>query len=370
VETVVPLATNEPWARLLEFNGAVRATDYSTSGFVVTWKVGASYQPIEDIRFRATRSRDIRAPHLGELFASGTSNTNIVLDPFNNNQATAYQGFNVGNPDLEPEKADTTGLGVVVQPRFLPGFSASFDYFNIRNKDAIGSVGAQQIVNFCFEGNQSFCNAITRGIVNNQLAIQRIRTSPFNTTVQIARGYDIEASYRTSLDAWISGWDGELSLRALATRTLKDYSDNSINVPTESVGAGTPKWKWTASASYTVEQFRMSISGRGLSSGKLSNTAIECTSGCPTSTTQNVTTTYNRRPGNFYLDTSLSYQFMSADDGGTEMEAYLNVRNVLNTDPNPSYPGPGGSPYYSILADCGADDCQGRVFRAGIRFER
>lgn len=40
VETVVPLAKDESFAQSLDLNGAVRATDYSTSGFVVTWKVG------------------------------------------------------------------------------------------------------------------------------------------------------------------------------------------------------------------------------------------------------------------------------------------------------------------------------------------
>src|SRR5690606_28433571 len=43
IETVVPLAVDESWARNLDLNGAVRATDYSTSGYVTTWKVGATW---------------------------------------------------------------------------------------------------------------------------------------------------------------------------------------------------------------------------------------------------------------------------------------------------------------------------------------
>ena len=368
VETVVPLAKDAVWARSLDINGAIRATSYSTSGYVTTWKIGATYAPVDDLRFRATRSRDIRAPGLGELFAAGTANTNIVLDPFNGNASTAYQGFNQGNPLLQPEKANTTGLGVVAQPAFFPGLSASFDFFNIDIKDAIGSVGAQQIVNFCFEGNQAFCEAITRGLVNGQPAITRIRISPFNTTKQIVRGFDLEGGYRVRLDDIASSWRGDVALRMLATRMLKDYSDNTINVPTDNVGAGTPKWKWTASVNYTLDALRASLSARGRSAGKLSNTAILCTSGCPTSTTQNPTTTFNDRAGNFYLDTSMSYRFMTREDSGADVEAFLNVRNIMNSDPNPTYPGP-GSPFYPLLADCGADDCLGRVFRAGVRFK-
>ena len=65
----------------LEFNGAVRATDYSTSGYVTTWRAGATWQPIDDIRLRVTRSRDIRAPNLNELFQAGTANSDSVTQP-------------------------------------------------------------------------------------------------------------------------------------------------------------------------------------------------------------------------------------------------------------------------------------------------
>jgi iron complex outermembrane receptor protein len=51
----------------LNFNGAIRRTDYSTSGAVTTWKFGGVYEPIRGIRLRATKSRDIRAPNLFEL---------------------------------------------------------------------------------------------------------------------------------------------------------------------------------------------------------------------------------------------------------------------------------------------------------------
>ncbi|MGE4062108.1 MAG: TonB-dependent receptor plug domain-containing protein [Rhodospirillaceae bacterium] len=369
IETVVPLATDEDWARSLELNGAVRATDYSTSGFVTTWKIGATWSPVDDLRFRVTRSRDIRAPHLGELFASGTANTNIVLDPFNGNVQVAYQGLNRGNPNLLPEKADTVGVGVVVQPSFLPGFQASADFFDIEIKDAIGNVGAQDIVNFCFEGNQAFCPAIIRGVVNNTNVIQQIRISPFNLAVEIARGIDFEASYRAPLAEWVDGWDGDLTVRAFATRMLKDYQDNSINVPTDDVGAATAKWKWTASLSYNLEPFRATFSARGVSDGRLFNTYILCTTDCPISTTQNPTANFNHREGNFYLDTSFTYRFLAVEDGIADMDVFLNIRNLLNKDPGPRYPGP-ASPFYQLLADCGQDDCQGRVFRAGVRFRR
>jgi outer membrane receptor protein involved in Fe transport len=42
-----------------------------------------------------------------------------------------------GNLSLKPEIADTWTVGAIMRPRFLPGFSATLDYYHIRVKDAI-----------------------------------------------------------------------------------------------------------------------------------------------------------------------------------------------------------------------------------------
>ena len=213
VETVFPLAKDTVWAKSLDLNAAVRATGYSTSGFVTTWKVGATWTPIDDIRVRATRSRDIREPTLADLFNAGLQNTNSVNDPFNNNANTSYQGNSIGNNALKPEDADTTGFGIVLTPQFFPGFNASFDYYNIDITGAINSVSAQQTVDLCYAGNQIFCPLITRGLVNGTNQIIRITTYPLNFVVEQARGYDIESSYTTPLDVINSNWGGNLALR-------------------------------------------------------------------------------------------------------------------------------------------------------------
>jgi len=370
IETVVPLLSGAAMAESLEFNGAIRATDYSTSGYVTTWKLGATWAPVQDVRFRATYSRDIRAPNLNELFAAGTSNTNSVNDPFNNNQPVQYQGFAVGNPALLPEKALTLGLGVVVQPAFIPGFSASFDYYNIDIKDAIGTVSAQNIVDFCFQGNQAFCDAITRGQIGGSNVITRIMISPFNTSVSITRGYDVEAAYNMRMEDMFDGLSGNLTFRGLVTRVLKDYSDNRINPPSDVAGASNPKWKYNASVRYNLDPYSLGFSIRGRSAGKQNNDWVECSTGCPVSNTTNVTINSNRRDGTFYADFSFSYDISTVDDSGVGAEAFFNVSNLFNADPARNWPGPTGSPFYSLLGDCGnGSDCQGRVFRTGIRFE-
>jgi outer membrane receptor protein involved in Fe transport len=336
--------------------------------------MGGTWAPVQDIRFRATYSRDIRAPNLNELFAAGTSNTNSVNDPFNpvNGQPSPvqYQGFQVGNLALLPEKALTLGLGVVVQPQFIPGFSASFDYYNIDIKDAIGTVSAQNIVNFCFQGNTVYCDAITRGMIGTSSVITRIRISPFNTSVSLTRGYDIEASYNMGLEDIFEGASGDLTFRGLVTRALRDYSDNRVNPPTENAGASNPRWKYNASIRYNMDPYSVGLSARGRSAGKNTNAWVECTTGCPVSNTTNITINRNERDATFYMDFSFSYDITSTETDAYGVEAFFNISNIFNSDPARSWPGPTGSPFYSLLGECGTgSDCQGRVFRTGLRFE-
>jgi len=63
-EVALPLARDMPFAKSIDFNGAVRSTDDSTSGGVTTWKAGLVWQPVDGLRLRAAQSRDIRAPTL------------------------------------------------------------------------------------------------------------------------------------------------------------------------------------------------------------------------------------------------------------------------------------------------------------------
>ena len=377
-ETVVPLAKDEAWADALDLNAAVRATSYSTSGMVVTWKVGATYQPMSDVRFRVTRSRDIRAPNLNDLYQAGTANTNNVTDPFNNNALTLYQGLAVGNPALEPEKADTLGVGVVVAPSFVPGFTASVDYYNIDVKGGINSVGAQTIVDRCFQGVTQFCSAITRGVNSSGAnVITQIRLQPFNFAQATSRGIDFEASYSMGMDTFADDLAGNLNLRFLATRYIKNYANDGINPAYDTVGVltagnnGPPKWVYTSSITYSANPVSLSLTGRGMSGGVYGSgnyAYIACTTGCPVSTVAAPTINNNRIASVFYLDTGMRYEFLQAE-GGAKAEMFLNINNLLNKNPPVVASGPGGFPYASIPASPALHDVLGRMFRAGIRFQ-
>lgn len=368
-EAVVPLAKDLPFARSLDFNGAVRATDYSTSGFVTTWKLGLTWTPVEGITFRGTRSRDIRAANLSELFTVGQTSSGTFLDPLRNNTSvTAFQ-VTSGNVNLKPEVADSIGLGVVLQPQFLPGFAMSVDYYNIDIKDAISTTTAQGAVNQCGLGNTQFCALITRDpngpLINGLGPITAVGVVPVNLAKQINRGIDIEASYRTP------AFGGSLSLRAVATRFLKNYSADGITPATDTVGTngmnGTlknslPKWRYLATIAYDRDPILFSLTARGVSSGVLNTSWVECTSACPVSTTANMTINNNRVPGAIYFDTNFTVKLPH------KAEAFLAIDNVLNTDPVQVAYGPsiGAAP---ISVNPLLYDVLGRTFRVGVRFK-
>lgn len=362
LEAVVPLANDVPFARKLDFGGAVRATNYSTSGYVTTWKLGLTYKPIDDITFRITRSRDIRAPNLSELYQAAGAATAAINDPFRANALTTIFAITSGNPDLKPEKADTFGLGVVVQPHFIPGLAASVDYYNIDIQNAISTVNAVAVVDQCFQGNMVFCSQIAR---NGAGAITTVGVLPVNVAKQVSRGLDFEASYSRPL------LSGELSLRFLATRFLKSYSNDGITAPTDLVGTnGTmgslrtslPKWRYTASIGYDRDPVSFVLTARGFSAGEINTSYVQCSANCPASTAANMTINDNHMPGAIYFDANVSVKI------SPRIEAFLAVDNIANKDPYqmPYGPAIGANP---ISINPILYDVLGRNFRTGIRFK-
>ncbi|MBB6226589.1 outer membrane receptor protein involved in Fe transport [Polymorphobacter multimanifer] len=353
----------------LDLNGAIRVTDYSTSGTVTTWKLGGTWQPIDDLKLRVTRSRDIRAPNLAELFTPGTARTNTVnvAQPGGGQRSDQFLEQTTGNLALKPEVALTWGAGVVATPTFLPGFAASVDYFDIKLSGAIGTISAQTITTLCIEQNRAdICDFITfNGAVGASSPITSIRLVPFNFAALRTRGIDFEASYRTEVGT------GNLTLRGVASHYITALTDNGIDVPVDlagqNAGGGVPSWNYRLSANYDLEKWGFNVVGRGFSGGVYDNNFFECTSGCPLSTPASRTINDNGIAGQWYLDASITHRFTVKR---SKAEVFLYVRNLLNSDPVLVGNGPTGNntPAYP-QTNRALYDVLGRVFRVGVRFE-
>lgn len=378
LEVAVPLAKDASWAKSLDLNGAVRATDYSTSGYVTTWKVGAIYAPVSDIRFRATHSRDIRAPNLGELFSAGqTVSGTTLFDPFTNTNLSNSFALTAGNRNLRPEKADTTGVGVVLSPSFIPGFQASVDYYSIKINDAVAVPGVQTVVNLCFQGNQDLCSAITRvgGVINT------VGVLPQNVAGQSTRGLDFDVSYRIPMSTFSGNLGGNILLRGQANYVISLRTTDPTGTYQGAGVLGTfttlnvtalasPKFRSTASVLYTSDTFDLNVTWRHVGGGVYNNDLIACASACPASTSisggnlAGNTISSNKIEANDLIDLGFSVRPLSAN---RDAELFFAVDNVFNKAPPLIY-GVVQDGYYQGQSNF-AYDRIGRTFRAGVRFK-
>jgi outer membrane receptor protein involved in Fe transport len=343
-EVNIPVLADLPAVRELNFNGAVRISDYSTSGAIWSWKLGGIWDIVDGLKLRATRSRDIRAASLTELFSQRAAIFGPVNDlgrPGNpSTQVILYQG---GNPDLRPEIADTLTFGVVVSPTALPGFNLSVDYYDIKIKDVITTLTAQQIVNGCYlQANQGACSQITR---DGDGVISSINASFINIADFRNNGVDFEASYRTRLDS--IGLGGQFSVRALVNYVDKLIVDNGV-VAID--GAGylgsqavflVPRWRGLLSATYESSSMGTDIRARYVGGGGFAPASV-----LP-----------NQAPdlhvdSRIYVDLGLRAYIGVGDN--ERITIYGAVQNLFDRDPELG----AASPYHDFV---------GRYFTFGVR---
>lgn len=370
IESGVPLFEG------FDLNAAARRTDYSTSGGVNTWKIGLTYSPIEDLTFRYTQSRDIRAPNLAELFDPGTGRTNNVPNPNASGGSDEFLQQLTGSTEVGPEEADSFNIGVIVQPRFIPGLSLSVDYYDIEIDGVIAALDAEAVAQNCFEQNiEDFCRRIefadSTGVDRSDITLINLFRENLNSLT--TRGIDLEATYSFDVDSLIGGVPGTVTLRGLATHYIELVTDDGTNAfdlagVHSAFDSGVPNWSYRITAMYALNDFTANATVRGLSDGVVRNEYIECQPGsCPISTAPNFTINDNSASGAAYLDLYLAKTFAF---GNSKAELFAQVRNVFDEDPEMvAFPRSQGSEnragylptsrrFYDVL---------GRTFRLGAR---
>lgn len=359
VEAVAPILSDVSFAELLELNGAIRQTHYtrsnptsaSTDVDVTTWKLGAVWEPFDFLRLRGTRSRDIRAPNLSELFGAVSAGRTTIVDPATNGtqiQITAFQG---GNPELAPEKADTWTVGAVLDPAVSFGrrLTLSVDYFDISIEDAVSALGAQTIVQSCFDGDAGLCDLVVRDSGNQLVSVNN---ALINVGEQKNRGIDFELGYTT-----FDGPMGSLDLRLLATRYLELTIGNIDRAGQTGFRAGTitgvPDWTLDGFLGWKKDALTVGLHGRYISKGVYDVSFIgpDADGYAPTLTNSIDDNTVDDA---FTLDLNLGYE---VEDG---VELFAVVNNLLNADPPLAASAQGGTNQVFF-------DPIGRYFRVGFR---
>jgi len=291
-EFQLPLVEGKPGIELLSVEGAYRYSDYSTGISSDAYKIGGDYAPTSDIRFRASYQRAVRAPNVIDLFeaqgfnlfdldddlcdftdpegdGTGLAANCIGTNPWQVTQAQADSGFldspagqynflQGGDPDLKPEEADTLTVGFVTTPSFLPGFSASVDYYEIDITDAISTVGASVTMQLCYlQSDANACSLINRN-PNGQLWVGTGNVVDLTTNIGGVKtsGVDLAAAYGFDIGTY-----GSVNLSVNGTY-LDSFDVDPVGNPAyeyDCVGkygndcfTPTPEWRHRARASWAT----------------------------------------------------------------------------------------------------------------------
>jgi outer membrane receptor protein involved in Fe transport len=347
-------------------NVAGRITNYSTSGLVQTWKLGATSQIDDNIKVRGSWSLDIRAPIVSELFSPQTIGVGSIQYPLN---GPTYQIQNVtgGNPALAPEKAVTTTFGVVLTPEILPGFSLSLDWYSINIHGGIYTTAAQTEVNRCLQGQTVYCSLITPNPLTSPAGTPptAVSATPANAASIKTSGLDASANYLMDLFGGNLLWE-------MRGNYTDEYTQDAIGIVYDSAGAmgpsplayaatNLPKARGTLSATYTDGPWSGTIQGRFLGAAVLTNGPENLPANVVRASLSSTgVLTQGAIPGNLvggndigavgYLDLRLSYQW-------TPSIKFFGAVDNFTDVPRPLF---GNNAVYDVL---------GRTYRMGVRFD-
>ncbi|HWQ85300.1 TonB-dependent receptor plug domain-containing protein [Brevundimonas sp.] len=372
-EIQIPLADDQPWAYSASIDGAYRRSEYENFG-ADTYKVGVDYAPVEDIRFRASYSRAVRAPNVIELFtAQGFNLFDLDYDPCSapgraaanagpvpascvgtnpwqvttterdlgllDSPAGQYNFLQGGNPNLEPESADTYTVGVVLTPSFLPRFNVSLDYYKIEVDNLIGSIGAQNTLDACYTaGNAVACSLIVRDGPTGALWLND--GNVIDTNVNIGgvstSGIDINANYAVDLEDWAMPAYGSLQfsfvgtwLESLETDTGLGFANSVYDCAgffANQCGVPNPEWRHRARVTW-ISPWDMNLSATWRHYGEAEIAVL----GADGSMNNSAARLDKVLDSQNYLDLAATWQVMDT------VSLRAGVNNVLDSDPPLSY---------------------------------
>lgn len=357
-----------PLVKALDLSGSFRYVDNSLAGRDSVWSVGGRWEVGSGLTFRGTRSRNFRAPSIGQVLAPPSvalgasrnpcSRTTITQGPDPSVRAanclalfTANPAFGLatlpagaantpanrlaaftattisavsittrGNPALENEIADTTTVGFVYQPRFVPGLSISADVVRVKLNNALTLFSAQNYANTCFDASPQpaeFCSTFTYNpsgdIITGISSTVNAGRSEFH-----AETYNVD--YRFPLSSISKNLPGSLYLVLQATHnTLQTVTFAGTTTRTDSTIL-LPEWVVRFDAHYTYGPFRLNYALNYLPGEKLTST----------STSLNSPSGLFKVGSNVRHDVSVEYRL------GEKYVVRAGVNNI--TDELPSFP--------------------------------
>jgi outer membrane receptor protein involved in Fe transport len=323
-EATMPLIQGKPFIHALNIGYGYRDTEFDSIGGTKaygSWKKSFDYAPIKGLRLRGESQRATRAPNVNELYAPVTTGLSTRSnDPCQSTQISAAsagvagsltnlcqltgvpvaQIGNVaapssnqinntggGNPNLGPEKANTTTLGIVWEPDFIDSLSVTLDYWKIKINGAVSSPTSNQVIDGCYTAAlnpgltyNAFCQLIQRDPLNgglNGTGSKGVSTQSSNLGFYNYSGIDLGANYRLPLKKiGFANWGRiDLSMQ-LAYLKRADFKSLPSTATLEQAGyygvdVGTPysKVRFNQRTSWTMGDYSAGLSWRHIGASKV-----------------------------------------------------------------------------------------------------
>lgn len=303
---------------------AYRSSDYKRAGVQDSWKIGLDAQLTQSLRWRVTKSSDIREPNFAEIFLTGTGGGSVVDRFRNNEQNNALTVLATSNPTLGAEVGDTLTTGFVWQPRFAEGLQMSVDWYDINLSGAVAAYGAQRIVDDCFAtGAASACDLIQRiATTDGSLGpISRILNQNINADMARTRGVDVEVAYTAEPNLF--GRQSEsFTIRSLVGRLSENSTTTAAGTTQDLAGSQTrPQYSGIVTGNYNVGRWGFMVQTSYYDSVMNNSTWVEGLdiddNWVASQTTVNFATSYRGELGN-----------------GAQWRAAFNITNLLDEEPS------------------------------------
>ena len=444
-EINAPILSDKPFFKNLTLEAGVRYSSYSVNApnnpsySTTTYKAGGTWEPVDGLKFRGDYQRAVRAPNIAELFSPlNTGLTNLAVDPCNSKNpavatnpnlyavcimqgATAATIGSIANPTagqanattsggtyLRPETSDSYTIGVVFQPRVVPGLSITVDYYNIRVKNAISQPVPGDLITGCFGDNTGYAanvnnpicqlfkrNPATGGLDGDPATTQGLLFPSTNSGKILTDGIDLGINYRRDLGfaklnlSFMGNWTHRSQFQALTAGTVVPagsaigaglalpvtdtrecvgyYSQNCGSPgsagPSSSAGSLQPKFTWNQRTTLTFGNIDLSLLWRHIDSMQAEPGVVAFNGTISSGVLAGQQVNFGKIPAYNYFD--LSARFGVSEN----FDLTISVMNMFDKDP-PIVGGTiGSTSFNSGNTFPSTYDALGRRFAVGARLK-
>lgn len=313
-------------------NLGYRKSDYATSGVIDSWKIGLDVTVFEDLRWRFTKSRDVREPNLSERYFTGAGGGTINDPAFGGQVNGALTILPSPNPGLQTEQGNTITTGLVYQPSFaewVDGFQVAVDWFEIDLAKSIGLYGGQAIVNDCYFTQDPFaCSLVKRDSVTNQ--VQQILNVQTNSGGAQTRGVDLEIQYNAEPNFFASQ-EENFTMRTIVGYLSERSTTTAAGIYTNFVKRiSTPEYTGLATFTYNIADYGIVLTSTYYDS-TLSNGNNEALTGPTSNWVEGRDVDDNTVASQTIINLGLNYGREMTNGG--DWQVAFQVNNLFDRDP-------------------------------------